>query len=79
MGTMHRKCFLGEKDGIWGITEGRCFAVPMVVTVTVLGIVIVAGIVYIAIKIHRRKPTPGKAKKSLLSSNAGNRGKESRV
>ena len=51
----------------------------MVVTVTVLGIVIVAGIVYIAIKIHRRKPTPGKAKKSLLSSNAGNRGKESRV
>ena len=79
MGTMHRKCFLGEKDGIWGITEGRCFAIPMVVTVTVLGIVIVAGIVYIAIKIHRRKPTPGKAKKSLLSSNAGNRGKESRV
>ena len=79
MGTMHRKCFLGAEDGIWGVSQGHCFAIPMVVVVSVLGVVIVAGIIYIAVKIHRRKPAPGKAKKSLLSSSAGNRGKESKV
>ena len=79
MGTMHRKCFLGAEDGIWGVSQGHCFEIPMVVVVSVLGVVIVAGIIYIAVKIHRRKPAPGKAKKSLLSSSAGNRGKESKV
>ena len=79
MGTMRRKCFLGTEDGMWGITEGHCLATPMVVTVSLLGVLIVAGIIFVAVKIHRRKPAPGRAKKSLLSSNAGNRGKESRV
>ena len=75
MGSLTRKCNVGESDGVWGKTVGVCMATPLaivlIVVVVVVVLVIIGLIVKVAVKRHQRSVKarpPQKKTVSLLLS-----------
>ena len=75
MGSLKRKCIVGEMDGVWGKTWGVCMATPLAIVLIVVAVVVVLVIVGLIVKVAvkryqrsvRSRPPQKKTVSLLLS------------
>ena len=71
VGTQHRLCVLGEKDGEWQKVRGSCVSVSVVVVGAVVAIIIIAVVIYLIVRSSRKAKAVGGVR--------GKQAKENRV
>ena len=75
MGSLKRKCIVGEMDGVWGKTWGVCMATPLAIVLIVVAVVVVLVIIGLIVKVAvkryqrsvRSRPPQKKTVSLLLS------------
>ena len=75
MGSLKRKCIVGEMDGVWEKTRGVCMATPLAIVLIVVAVVVVLVIIGLIVKVAvkryqrsvRSRPPQKKTVSLLLS------------
>ena len=55
VGTQHRLCVLGEKDGVWSKTTGFCMPIVALIVIIVVVVIIIVVVVLILVKVSKKK------------------------
>lgn len=63
VGTQRRVCKLGKSDGEWERATGMCVSMLMVGVLVLVGVLVVLFVVFVAMRLTRRRKTVGGVKK----------------